>query len=179
MKTSAEINTVPLIALVLFTFSLSLALLIGNIGFQGDDWWQFSWPYWFPFPQSIWEYVKASSRPIEGIYTVLAFDVFGLNRILYTLSALVLSAGSCLLLASTFKRAFPSKASLPVIAAFLAFFLTPVSNLIYMFHTDNSRLSMLFFWISAFSFQRWAQRSLFMDRLDPASGALLAGSVHI
>ncbi|MFA6222760.1 MAG: hypothetical protein WC647_10660 [Desulfomonilaceae bacterium] len=179
MKTSAEINTIPLIALVLFTFSLSLALLIGNIGFQGDDWWQFSWPYWFPFPQSIWEYVKASSRPIEGIYTVLVFDVFGLNRILYTLSALILSAGSCLLLASTLKRAFPSKASLPVIGAFLAFFLTPVSNLIYMFHTDNSRLSMLFFWISAFSFQRWAQRSCsWIGLIPPALFYLLAAFTY-
>jgi hypothetical protein len=179
LKPPAEINTVPLIALVLFTFSLSLALLIGNIGFQGDDWWQFSWPYWFPFPQSIWEYVKASSRPIEGVYTVLAFDVFGLNRILYTLSALILSSGSCLLLASTLKRAFPSKTSLPVIAAFFAFFLTPVSNLIYMFHTDNSRLSMLFFWISAFSFQRWAQRSCsWIGLIPPALFYLLAAFTY-
>ena len=148
-----------LLGATLVAFSISLALLIGNIGFEGDDWWQFSWPYWFPFPQSIWEYAKESSRPIEGIYTVLAFESFGLNRILYTLTALLLSVGSCLLLASCLKRAFPGKASFVVLAAFLAFFLAPISNLIYMFHTDNSRISMLFFWCSVFAFQRWAGSS--------------------
>ena len=140
-------------------FSISLALLIGNIGFEGDDWWQFSWPYWFPFPQSIWEYAKESRRPIEGIYTVLAFESFGLNRVFYTLTALLLSSASCLLLASCMKRAFPRKASLAVLGAFFAFFLPPVSNLIYMFHTDNSRISMLFFWCSVFAFQLWAGSS--------------------
>ncbi len=148
-----------LLGLAFVIFNISLALLIGNIGFEGDDWWQFSWPYWFPFPQSIWEYAKESRRPIEGIYTVLAFESFGLNRVLYTLTALLLSSASCLLLASCMKRAFPRKASLAVLGAFFAFFLPPVSNLIYMFHTDNSRISMLFFWFSVFAFQRWTQSS--------------------
>ncbi len=148
-----------LLGSTLIIFSISLALLIGNIGFEGDDWWQFSWPYWFPFPRSIWEYAKESSRPIEGIYTVLAFESFGLTRAFYTLTALLLSTGSCLLLASCLKRAFPGKASLAILSAFFAFFLTPISNLIYMFHTDNSRLSMLFFWSSVFVFQRWAGSS--------------------
>ena len=71
----------------------------------------------------------------------------------------MLSVGSCLLLASCLKRAFPGKASFAVLAAFLAFSLTPISNLIYMFHTDNSRISMLFFWCSVFAFQRWAGSS--------------------
>ncbi|MCL5124130.1 MAG: glucosyltransferase domain-containing protein [Deltaproteobacteria bacterium] len=144
------------LGLALGVFSLSLALLIGNIGFEGDDWWQFSWPFWFPFPQSIWEYAKDSSRPIEGVYTVLAFDAFGLNRVPYTLISLFLAAGSCLLLASCLKRAFPARSTLAIIAGFMAFFLTPVSNLVYMIHTDNSRISMLFFWLCVFAFQRWA-----------------------
>lgn len=148
---------VSLLGLAFVIFSISLSLLIGNIGFEGDDWWQFSLPYWFPFPQSIWEYAKESKRPIEGIYTVLAFQSFGLNRVFYTLTALLLSSASCLLLASCLEKAFPKKAALAVLGAFFAFFLTPVSNLIYMFHTDNSRISMLFFWCSVFAFQGWAQ----------------------
>ncbi|MGC8658895.1 MAG: hypothetical protein ACP5U1_07450 [Desulfomonilaceae bacterium] len=145
-----------MLALALGAFSVSLALLIGNIGFEGDDWWEFSWSYWFPFPQSIWEYAKESSRPIEGIYGVLSFDTFGLNRLPYTLTSLFLAAGSCLLLANCLKRAFPEKSAQAILAAFLAFFLTPVSNLTYMIHTDNSRISMLFFWCSVFAFQDWA-----------------------
>lgn len=148
-----------LVAYPLIVFCVTLALLIGNIGFWGDDWWQFSWPYWFPFPQSIWEYAKESRRPIEGIYTVLAFESFGLNRVLYTITALLLSAGSCLLLASCLKNAFPGRPSLAVLSSFFAFVLIPASNLIYMFHTDNSRLSMLFFWSAVFAFQKWSRSS--------------------
>jgi hypothetical protein len=147
---------IPLTGATLVVCCTSLAILIGNIGFQGDDWWQFSWPYWHSFPNSIWEYAKASRRPIEGLYTVMSFEIFGLNRELFTLSALLLSAGSCLAMGACLNRAFPGKKTLVVLAVFFAFLLTPISNLIYMFHTDNARLSMLLFWTSVLAFQRWA-----------------------
>ena len=150
---------IPLTGAALIVCCSSLAILIGNIGFQGDDWWQFSWPYWHSFPNSIWEYAKASRRPIEGLYTVLSFEIFGLNRVLFTLSALLLSAGSCLLMGACLNRAFPGRKTLAVLAVFFAFLLTPLSNLIYMFHTDNSRLSMLLFWTSVLAFQHWAGAS--------------------
>ena len=94
--------------------------------------------------------------PIEGLYTVLSFEIFGLNRVLFTLSALLLSAGSCLLMGACLNRAFPGRKTLVVLAVFFGFLLTPLSNLIYMFHTDNSRLSMLLFWTSVLAFQHWA-----------------------
>lgn len=144
----------------LIVCSVSAALLIGDIGFQGDDWWQFSWPYWYSFPYSVWEYIKESRRPIEGLYTVLAFETFGLNRIWYNFSALLLSAGSCLLMGACLKKAFPGRDSLVALAALFAFVLTPLSNLLYLFHTDNSRLSVLLFWASVWAFQRWAGVSL-------------------
>jgi hypothetical protein len=150
---------IPLTGAALIVCCTSLAILIGNIGFQGDDWWQFSWPYWHSFPNSIWEYARASRRPIEGLYTVLSFEIFGLNRVLFTLSALLLSAGSCLLMGASLNRAFPGKKTLVVLAVLFGFLLTPLSNLIYMFHTDNSRLSMLLFWTSVLAFQHWAGAS--------------------
>jgi len=155
----ADIGLLPFlgpVAAVLGTCCLTLAVLIGNIGFQGDDWWQFSWPYWHPFPWSVWEYAKESRRPIEGIYTVLTFESFGLNRIWYTLVAALLAAAATLLMGTCLRRAFPSRISMAVLAVMAAFLLTPASNLIYMFHTDNSRLSLLLFWLSANVFQRWA-----------------------
>ena len=150
---------IPLIGAALIVCCSSLAILIGNIGFQGDDWWQFSWPYWYSFPNSIWEYARASRRPIEGLYTVLSFEIFGLNRVLFTLSALLLSVGSCLAMGACLNRAFPRRKTLVVLAVFFGFLLTPLSNLIYMFHTDNSRLSMLLFWTSILAFQHWAGAS--------------------
>ncbi len=96
---------------------------------------------------------------MEGLYTVLSFEIFGLNRILFTLSALLLSAGSCLLMGACLNRAFPGRKTLVVLAVFFSFLLTPLSNLIYMFHTDNSRLSMLLFWTSVLAFQHWSGAS--------------------
>jgi hypothetical protein len=154
-----HVKSVPFIATGLAALCVSLAILIGDIGFQGDDWWQFSWPYWYPFPDSIWEYTKASKRPVEGIYTVLTFELFGFNRIFYTISALSLSAGACLLMGICLKRAFLHRESLIVMAVAFAFLLPTASNLIYMFHTDNSRLSVLLFWASVWCFQRWAEGS--------------------
>jgi hypothetical protein len=46
-----------------------------------------------------------------------------------------------------------------VLSVLFAFLLTPVSNLIYMFHTDNSRISVLLFWASVWAFQHWARDS--------------------
>jgi hypothetical protein len=160
LETTSEIlagtRIVSYIAAALLFFCISLALLVGNIGFQGDDWWQFAFPYWHSFPSSVWEYATASRRPIEGLYTVIAFELFGLNRILYTLSALILLAGACLLMGKCLHNAFPGRGSFVVLSTLFAFLLPSVSNLIYMFHTDNSRISSLFFWTSAFAFQRWA-----------------------
>jgi hypothetical protein len=174
-KAPSDTRIVPLTAAGLIVMCVSLAILIGNIGFQGDDWWQFSWPYWHSFPNSVWEYAKASRRPVEGLYTVLAFEAFGLNRVFYTLSALSLSAGACLLMGTCLRRAFPGRESLAVLSVFFAFLLTPVSNLIYMFHTDNSRISILLFWASVWAFQRWARDSKsWQGLIIPASLYLLA-----
>ncbi|AFM23881.1 hypothetical protein [Desulfomonile tiedjei] len=153
---SARTRIFPYIAAALLCCCVSLALLIGNIGFQGDDWWQFAFPYWNSFPCSVWEYAIASRRPVEGLYTVIAFELFGLNRILYTLSALFLLAGACLLMGKCLHNAFPGRNAFVVLSTFFAFLLPSVSNLIYMFHTDNSRISSLFFWTSALAFQKWA-----------------------
>ncbi len=75
------------------------------------------------------------------------------------MAALLLSAGSCLVMGACLTRAFPGRKTLVVLAVFFAFLLTPLSNLIYMFHTDNSRLSMLLFWTSVLAFQHWAGAS--------------------
>ncbi len=156
LLTGLTTNLPALVAAGLLICSLSLALLIGDIGFQGDDWWQFSWPYWYAFPESLRQYVIESRRPIEGLYTVLAFELFRFDRFYYTLSALLLSAGGCLLLGGCLRRAFPGRDSFFVLCVFFAFLHAGLSNLIYLFHTDNSRVSVLLFWLSVFLFQRWA-----------------------
>jgi hypothetical protein len=143
----------------LLACSVSLAVLIGDIGFQGDDWWQFSWPYWYAFPESLRQYVIESRRPVEGLYTVVAFELFRFDRFYYTVSALLLSAGGCLLMGQCVRRCFPGRNSFFVLTVFFAFLSPALSNLIFLFHTDNSRISVLLFWLSVYLFQRWAMRS--------------------
>jgi len=138
---------------------LTLAVLVGDIGFQGDDWWIFSFPFWSPFPQSLWEYTAAAKRPVEGLYWISLFEVFRFNRVVYYLFSLFLLAGSCLLMRSCLMRSFPGRNAPATMSMLFAFVLPPVSNLIYMIHTDNSRISMVFFWLSVIAFQRWAARS--------------------
>lgn len=159
----------------MFVASLSLSLIIGDIGFQGDDWWELSWPHWYNFPQSSWECVKQYSRPVESLYYVLMYESFGLSRMFYTLTSLLLLAGSCSLLVKCLHSAFPERMSLALLAGMFGFFLTPISNLVYMWHTDNSRLANLFFWFSVYAFQRWAMSSCSWSRLFlPAFCYLLA-----
>jgi hypothetical protein len=143
----------------LVLYALALTIRSGDIGFQGDDWWIFSWPYWHAFPECLFEYARASLRPVEGIYWVGLFEIFGFNRIAFHLFSLLLAAGSCLLLAKCLEKAFPEKKSFVITALAVSFFLPTVSCLTYVMATDNSRLSLLLFWACVLAFQRWAEKS--------------------
>lgn len=147
------------VAVLLVAYCLTLALLVGDIGFQGDDWWVFSFPYWNSFPDSIYEYALGSRRPIEGVYWISMFEAFHFSRQPYTLFSLLLLAGSSLVLGACLLKAFPSRLALAIVTVFFSFLLPPVSNLTYMIHTDNSRISTLLYWLSVLAFQQWASKS--------------------
>ncbi len=166
-KISVEITDVKLGAIVLLIFCLTLSFLIGNIGFQGDDWWIFSWPYWHPFPESIWLYARESLRPLEGVYWIVLFELFGFNSKAFLLSSLLLHASGSVLMGACLAKAFPQKNSLVAWSMLFAFLLPTASNLTYMIHTDNSRLSVLLFWASVLSFQRWTEASQSWRGLAP------------
>jgi hypothetical protein len=172
-KTETTDFLIATLAVTLFFSCLSLSSLIGDIGFQGDDWWQFSWPYWGRFPWSIIEYAIASKRPVEGLYTVLSFELFGFHRIMYTLVSLSLLALACVLMAACMKRSFPQRPSMAILSGIIAFLIPTNSSLIYMFHTDNSRLASVQFWLSVLLFQRWFRNSL------PWPGLFLPSLVYL
>jgi hypothetical protein len=143
----------------LCVYCLALTLLTGDIGFEGDDWWILSWPYWHGFPASLLIYARESLRPMEGVYWIGLFELFGFNKIAFHLFSLLLLAGASLLMGAALLRAFPQRRDFAMLAVFLAFFLPTVSCLTYVLATDNSRLSMLLFWTSVLAFQRWSERS--------------------
>jgi hypothetical protein len=148
-----------LVAGCLFVYCLILTAITGDIGFEGDDWWILSWPYWHSFPQSLFVYAKESLRPMEGVYWISLFELFGFNKIAFHLFSLLLLAGAAILMGVALIRAFPGKKAMAILATLMAFFLPTVSCLTYVVATDNSRLSMLLFWVSVIAFQRWSARS--------------------
>jgi len=152
-------NNIALAAAGLLIACVSLWILMGNIGFQGDDWWILSFPYWHRFPESILIYARELLRPLEGTYWITLFELFGFNSQAFHLASLMLHAVGCVLMGACLVKAFPGKQNLAVWSIFFAFLLPTVSNLTYIIHTDNSRISVLLFWASVISFQRWTEQS--------------------
>lgn len=148
-----------LTAVGLALYCVGLTAVTGDIGFNGDDWWVLAGPYWHSFPDALVLYTHKFLRPVEGLYWISLFKVFGFNKVVFHLCSLLLLAGSAVLMGVALDRAFPGRPVLVSIAVLLAFFLPPVSCLTYVMFTDNSRLSMLLFWGSVIAFQRWAQKS--------------------
>jgi hypothetical protein len=149
-----------LVAGGLFLYCLVLTVVTGDIGFEGDDWWIFSWPFTFGFPKSLWVYAKESLRPVEGMYWIGLYELAGLNKPIFHLFSQLLLAGAAVLMGACLHKAFPERRLLVTVAALLAFFLPTVSCLTYVVTTDNSRLSLLLFWLAVLKFQDWADGSL-------------------
>ncbi|MBI5572320.1 MAG: hypothetical protein HY914_20420 [Desulfomonile tiedjei] len=165
---TAGIGSVPYLVFAgLVCYAMALTAITGDIGFEGDDWWIFSWPYWHAFPHSIWAYARDCLRPVEGVYWICLFEFFGFNKIAFHLFSLLLLAGASLLMGLCLARAFPARGAFVAAAVSFAFFLPTVSSLTYVVTTDNSRLSLLFFWASALLFQRWAQGAATVQGLFP------------
>jgi hypothetical protein len=151
----------------LFVYCFLLTAITGDIGFEGDDWWILSWPYWNEFPKSIWIYARESLRPLEGVYWIGLFELFGFNKIVFHLFSLLLLASASLLMGFALVKAFPNRKNFATLAVLLAFFLPTLSCLTYVLATDNGRLSMLLFWACVLAFQKWAEGPQSWLRLLP------------
>jgi hypothetical protein len=149
-------------------YCVALTVLTGDIGFNGDDWWVLAVPYWNSFPESLVLYASKFLRPVEGVYWIGLFELFGFNKMAFHFCSLLMLVGSAILMGVALHKAFPERRDCISIAVLLAFFLPPVSCLTYVMFTDNSRLSMLLFWCSVIAFQRWAEKSSSWRGLAPS-----------
>lgn len=143
----------------LLLYCLAVALITGDIGFEGDDWWIFSWAYWNTYPSSLLVYARESLRPVEGVFWITLFELFGFNKTVFHLFSLLLLAAASLVMGVSLHRAFPGNRILAVASILFAFFIPTVSCLTFVTTTDNSRLSLLLFWCSVLAYQRWARGS--------------------
>jgi hypothetical protein len=147
------------VALGLAVYSIILTAVTGDIGFDADDWWILSWAYWYDFPTSMAVYAHEALRPIEGMYWLSLFELVGFNRPIFHLFSLLLWVGASFLMGLALFRVFPKNRTFVTFCTLLVFFLPTVSSLTYIIFTDNSRLSLVFFWGSVIAFQRWAKGS--------------------
>lgn len=148
-----------IVAAGLALYCAALTAVTGDIGFNGDDWWVLAYPYWNSFLDSLLLYARKFLRPVEGLYWITLFELFGFNKVVFHFCSLLLLAASATLMGLSLDRAFPGRRDFVLVAVLLAFFLPPVSCLTYVLFTDNSRLSMLLFWASVIAFQRWGEKS--------------------
>ena len=153
-----ELNYLFPFILLLLAYSVIVTVTSGDLGFEGDDWWIFSWPYWNSFPQSLMIYARESLRPLEGVYWIGLFEIFGFNKIVFHFFSLLLLVLACSLMAGCLLKAFPERKLFAVSSMMMAFFIPTVSCLTFVVTTDNSRLSMVFFWACALAFQSWIER---------------------
>jgi hypothetical protein len=142
----------------LVAYSVVLAVLAGNTGFQADDWWVLSVPYWHSFPGSFWDYVVQFRRPLDGLPWVTLFPLIGFNKIAWNIFALLALAGACLTMGMVLDRAFPDRPRFVAASMLFAFFMPTVCPLTYVLHMDNIWVCIMLFWLSVLAFQRWAER---------------------
>lgn len=153
-----ELNYFLPFVLLMTAYSVIVTIISGDLGFEGDDWWIFSWPYWNSFPQSVFIYARESLRPLEGVYWIGLFEIFGFNKIVFHFFSLMLLVLASSLMGACLLKAFPARRLLAASAMLMAFFIPTVSCLTFVVTTDNSRLSMVFFWACVLAFQRWIER---------------------
>ncbi|HMK37129.1 MAG TPA: hypothetical protein VK463_18800 [Desulfomonilaceae bacterium] len=160
-------------ALGLLVYCVFVTVLTGDIGFEGDDWWVLNVPYWNSFPYSLLVYAKEFLRPMEGVYWISMFEIFGFDRIVFQLFSLMLLAAASVLMGGALSKALPGRRVFVILAVLFAFFLPTVSSLTYIVFTDNSRLSLLLLWTAVLIYQRWAQRGASWG------GLILPGLIYI
>ncbi len=127
--------------------------------FTGEEFFVFHYANNLPHIEAWQRYFFENGRLIETLYWTYIYKLFGYNPLLehafsfVQLLLLALSASLC------FFNAWPEKArskSLPYLFVFLLFFNWISISLAFKLSTDNSRLSLIFFFLSGLWLQRWA-----------------------
>jgi hypothetical protein len=134
---------------LLGAYSLALVAIAGPWGFSGDAWWVFSFGYYYRPLNAIYAGAENLHRPMEVVYWISLYELFGPQEIIFQLGSLMLAAVAAWLMASTLSLAFPQQKLWAGLAGLMAFFLPSVAGTTYLMQMDNGRLQMAFFWAGA------------------------------
>jgi hypothetical protein len=114
-------------------YCVVLTAVTGDIGFDGDDWWSVLSRTGTAFRTR--GSTRKFLRPLEGLYWISLFELFGFNKVVFHLCSLLLLAGSALM--GVCWMGFSRSAGLCFHRCVAGVFLPPVSCLTVLF-TDNS-----------------------------------------
>lgn len=143
---------------VLLLFILVTTALVGNKGFWGDDWAVISAPFWWGIPRAIEVGAENLRRPMASLYWAVALKLARFDEQATFFLSFSIHAISSLLMGLVLQIAFPKRFHLVYGVAFVSFFLPMLPTLSYFLILDNSRLAVLFYWLSVLLFQHWAVR---------------------
>ena len=146
------------IAGVLFSFVLVASALVGNKGYWGDDWAVISAPFWWGIPQAMEVGAENLRRPMAVIYWAVALKLSRFDAQATFFMSFSIHAISSILMGLAVQVAFPKRFPLVYGVALISFFLPMLPPLSYFLILDNSRLAVLFYWVSVLLFQHWATR---------------------
>ena len=141
---------------VFFVFILVATALVGNKGFWGDDWAVLSAPFWWGVPRAIEVGAENLRRPMATVYWAVALKLVRFDDQATFFLSFSIHAISSVLMAWAVQIAFPKRFHLVYGVALISFFLPMLPSLSYFLVLDNSRLAVLFYWLSVLLFQHWA-----------------------
>ena len=142
----------------LLVYAVTLVVLTGDIWFWGDDWFVFAPAYWYRPLNAYYSFAENTQRPLQGVYWITFFELFGANSILAQIGSLLIHACNAILWAAAILIAFPAQRRLASAVALFSFFMPVFAGSTYMMLMENTRLQMLFFLLSLLAYQLWVLR---------------------
>ena len=125
----------------------------------GEEYYIFGNAAVYPHFEAWWKYFLANGRLLEGIYWTYLYEIIDFSPAKFRLFSYGLVLLSSLLATVSICRIWPVKKDLRTIAFLLPllfFFIPHGMNWATRLSGDNSRLAVLFFWISVLFVQQWA-----------------------
>lgn len=150
-----------LTSLVLGLFLIAVAALSGVIQnyYNGEEFYIYHYANGLPHVQAWQQFFYENSRLIEGIFWTYQYKLLGYNPLLTHSFSFVLVLITAILASACFLNVWPQKnriRALPYLFVFLFFLNWASTSIVFRQSYDNSRISLIFFFLAGLAVQRWA-----------------------
>ncbi len=142
----------------MFILTAALGGLIQHF-FNGEEFFVFHYANSLPHVEAWQRYFYENGRLIEALYWTYLYKIVGYNPLFEHALSFVLLLCLALVASACFLNVWPQKGrskSLPYLFVFLLFFNWVSISMAFKLSTDNSRISLIFFFLAGLWLQRWA-----------------------